>query len=97
MPLPEIIDRRFPDINLERNLPNITIRAPKAIQDDTTRFLETMARTSLLAIGLSGGLAILASTWLFWNITRPLAKLRSAAEAIAAGDLQARVPLKRTK
>jgi len=94
MPLPEIIDRRFPDINLERNLPNITIRAPKAIQDDTTRFLETMARTSLLAIGLSGGLAILASTWLFWNITRPLAKLRSAAEAIAAGDLQARVPLK---
>ena len=68
---------------------------PQTVQDDAGLFLETMTNTLMGAICISAVLALLASTWLFWAITRPLSRLRQATEAVAAGDLGARAPVKR--
>lgn len=48
----------------------------------------------MIAVSVSGFLAILAGTWLFWQITRPLARLRDAAKQVAAGKLDTRVQVK---
>lgn len=92
--VPETLSTRFPNLDLEW-LPRVTsVDVPRVVQNEATQFLTTMRDTILIAVSVSGGLAILASTWLFWQITRPLSRLRTAVEAVAGGDLQARVPVK---
>ncbi len=86
---------RFRDVIAQEAMPSISIDVPQTVQDDALSFLSTMRDTTLIAVGISGGLAILASTWLFWQIARPLTRLRQATEAVAAGDLTARAPVKR--
>lgn len=55
------------------------------------RFLTTVNRWLLAAGLLAVGLALILGLYLTWNITAPLRKLRSAAQAIASGDLTQRV------
>lgn len=93
--LSDFFDGRFREVIAQEAMPSISVTVPQTVQNDAVLFLETMRDTTLIAVGISGGLAILASTWLFWQITRPLSKLRNATEAIAAGDLAARAPVKR--
>ena len=95
IPLPGEFRRLLNEVIRRESIPPISVRVPQSVQDDAVQFLETMRDTLLLAVGFSGTLAIIASTWLFWGITRPLSKLRSATEAIAGGDLKARAPIKR--
>jgi signal transduction histidine kinase len=92
--LPEIIRRSIPDGLTRYTIPPINVTVPRSVQNEANLFLETTRDAVLIALSVSGGLAILASTWLFWQITRPMSKLRSAAEAVAGGDLQARVKVK---
>ena len=94
-PVPEELKRRLPELFSEEGLPAISVQVPQAVQDDAGQFLQIMSNTLMTAICFSAGLALLASTWLFWGITRPLSKLRQATEAVAAGDLGARAPVKR--
>ncbi len=91
----DVFNGRFRDLIEQEALPSISVTVPQTVQNDAVRFLETMRDTTLVAVGISGGLAILASTWLFWQITRPLTRLRQATEAVAGGDLTARAPVKR--
>jgi signal transduction histidine kinase len=91
----DILDGRFRDLIEQQTAPSISVTVPQAVQQDAVQFLQTMRDTTLISVGISGGLAILASTWLFWQITRPLSKLRQATEAVADGDLSARAPVKR--
>ena len=93
--LSDFLDGRFSEAIAQEAMPSINIDVPQSVQNDALQFLETMRDTTLIAVGISGGLAILASTWLFWQIARPLTKLRQATEAVAAGDLAARAPVKR--
>jgi signal transduction histidine kinase len=95
LPLPDELNRLLTDLIRTETVPSISVSVPQSVQDEAVQFLETMRDTLLLAVGFSGALAIIASTWLFWGITRPLSKLRSATEAIASGDLAARAPVKR--
>jgi signal transduction histidine kinase len=92
--LPEIITRNFPDGLTRFTFPSYNVTVPRSVQTEAILFLETTRDAVLIALSVSGGLAILASTWLFWQITRPMSKLRAAAEAVAGGDLQARVNVK---
>lgn len=94
-PLPPELKNILIEIFETETVPSISVNVPQTVQDDAARFLETMRDTLLIAVGFSGALAIMASTWLFWGITRPLSKLRSATEAVAGGDLAARAPVKR--
>jgi len=94
-PIPDAVQRRLPNLFDQQDFPAINVQVPQTVQDDAGLFLETMSRTLLTTVGISAGLALLASTWLFWGITRPLSKLRTATEAVAAGDLTARAPVKR--
>lgn len=93
--LSDFLDGRFREVITEEAMPSINVTVPQVVRDDATIFLQTMRDTTLIAVGISGGLAVLASTWLFWGITRPLSKLRKATEDVAGGDLTARAPVKR--
>lgn len=95
MPLPGELNRMLTDLISAEAIPAISVTVPQRVQDDAAQFLETMRDTLLVAVGFSAFLALVASTWLFWGITRPLSKLRNATEAIAGGDLAARAPVKR--
>ena len=95
IPLPAEFKRFITEVIRSETIPSINVNLPQNVQDDAVQFLETMRDTLLLAVGFSGVLAVVASTWLFWGITRPLSKLRSATEAIAGGNLAARAPVKR--
>lgn len=92
--LPEIITRNIPEDITRFTIPSISVTVPRTVQNEANIFLQTTRDAVLIALSVSAGLAILASTWLFWQITRPMSKLRAAAEAVAGGDLQARVKVK---
>jgi signal transduction histidine kinase len=55
------------------------------------RFLTAVNLWLLFAGLLAGGLALILGLYLAWQITAPLRQLRSAAQAIAGGDLSRRV------
>lgn len=93
--LEDVLDGRLRELIEQEAAPSISVTVPQVVQQDAVQFLQTMRDTTLISVGISGGLAILASTWLFWQITRPLSKLRQATEAVASGDLSARAPVKR--
>lgn len=57
------------------------------------KFLTTVNHWLLAAGLLAGGLALILGLYLAWHITAPLRKLRSAAQAIASGDLTQRVKI----
>jgi signal transduction histidine kinase len=94
-PVPDEVQRRLNELADGRGIPSIGVQVPQTVQDDAGLFLETMTNTLMSAICISSILALLASTWLFWSITRPLSRLRQATEAVATGDLGARAPVKR--
>jgi signal transduction histidine kinase len=94
-PVPDEVQRRLNELADGRGIPSIGVQVPQTVQDDAGLFLETMTNTLMSAICISSILALLASTWLFWSITRPLSRLRQATEAVAGGDLGARAPVKR--
>ncbi len=56
-------------------------------------FLTGISRAIVPAALVAGGLALLMGTLLFLRITSPLRKLQQATQALAAGDLEARVPV----
>ena len=93
--LEDVLDGRLRELIEQEAAPSISVTVPQVVQQDAVQFLQTMRDTTLISVAISGGLAILASTWLFWQITRPLSKLRQATEALAGGDLSARAPVKR--
>jgi signal transduction histidine kinase len=93
--LPEEIQQRLNEALNRGNVPQINVTVPQTVQNDAGVFLQNMSNTLMSAICVSSILALLASTWLFWGITRPLSKLRQATEAVAGGDLTARAPVRR--
>lgn len=75
----------------------ITVPLETALQESTARggnqFLDNIQRALLLVIGFTTLLTIVAGTFLFRQITRPLARLETAALAIGDGQLDVRVPV----
>ena len=78
----------------DQALSQIDVRIPEIVRSQSAQLARDVQSTVLVAVGVSGFLAILAGTWLFWQITRPLTRLRDAAEQIAAGKLDTRVQVK---
>ncbi len=78
----------------DQTLSQIDVQIPEIVRTQSTQFARDVQITVMVAVGLSGFLAILAGTWLFWQITRPLAWLRDATEQVAAGKLDTRVRIK---
>ncbi|MFN2222093.1 MAG: HAMP domain-containing protein, partial [Candidatus Promineifilaceae bacterium] len=93
--IPEEIQQRLNEALNRGDVPQINVTVPEDVQQDAGVFLQNMSNTLMSAICVSSILALLASTWLFWGITRPLSKLRQATEAVAGGDLTARAPVRR--
>ncbi|MDX1414271.1 MAG: ATP-binding protein [Candidatus Promineifilaceae bacterium] len=78
----------------DQALSEINVQIPEIVRSQSTQLARDVQNTVLVAVTISGLLAILAGTWLFWQITRPLARLRVAADEIAAGKLDTRVQVK---
>ena len=78
----------------DQALSQIDVQIPEIVRSQSAQLARDVQSTVLVAVGVSGFLAILAGTWLFWQITRPLTRLRDAAEQIAAGKLDTRVQVK---
>jgi signal transduction histidine kinase len=78
----------------DQDLSQIDVQIPEIVRSQSAQLARDVQSTVLVAVGVSGFLAILAGTWLFWQITRPLARLRDAAEQIADGKLDTRVRVK---
>ena len=78
----------------DQALSQIDVQIPEIVRSQSVQLARDVQTTVLVAVGVSGFLAILAGTWLFWQITRPLARLRDAAEQIADGKLDTRVQVK---
>ncbi len=72
----------------------IDVQIPEIVRTQGTQLAQDVLNTVVVAVSISGFLAIIAGTWLFWQITRPLARLRDAAEQVAAGKLETRVRVK---
>ena len=72
----------------------IEVQIPEIVQTQGAQFARDVSNTILIAAGTAGFLAILAGVWLSWQITRPLARLRDAAEQFAKGKLDTRVQVK---
>ena len=72
-------------------LSQINVQIPEIVRSQTTQLAQDIQNTVLVTVSVSALLAVLAATWLFWQITRPLARLREAAEQVAGGNLEARV------
>ncbi len=78
----------------DRPLSQIDVQIPEIVRSQSAQLARDVGNTVLVAAGVSGFLAMLAGTWLFWQITRPLAWLRDGAEQVAAGKLDTRVRIK---
>lgn len=75
----------------------ITVPMQEAIRETTTaesaQFLANLRRAALGAVGFAATLALIMGTLLFRQITRPLARLQTAALALGAGEMGVRVPV----
>ncbi len=69
----------------------IEVQIPEIVGSQSAQLARDVGTTLMVAAGASGLLAILAGVWLSWQITRPLARLRNAAEQFATGKLDTRV------
>jgi signal transduction histidine kinase len=78
----------------DQTLSQIDVQIPEIVRSQSTQLARDVQITVLVAASVSGLLAMIAGTWLFWQITRPLARLRDAAEQVAAGKLNTRVRVK---
>lgn len=78
----------------DQDISQIDVQIPEIVRVQSSRLARQVQETVLVAVGVSGFLAIVAGTWLFWQITRPLARLRDATEQVAAGNLDTRVVVK---
>ena len=78
----------------DQDLSQIEVQIPEIVSSQSAQLAQDIQTTVLSAAGVSALLALLAGTWLFWQITRPLSRLRVAAESVAAGNLEARVRVK---
>lgn len=76
---------------------SITVPMQDAIRDTTTaesvQFLANLRRAALGAVGFAAALTLITGTLLFRQITRPLARLQTAALALGAGEMGIRVPV----
>ena len=75
----------------DQSLSQIEVQIPEIVRTQSAQLARDVGNTILIAVGASTFLAMIAGTWLFWQITRPLARLRDAAEQIATGKLDTRV------
>ncbi|MCB8962320.1 MAG: HAMP domain-containing protein [Ardenticatenales bacterium] len=80
----------------ESPVSQINVQIPAIVQSQANQLAQDIGSTVLVTVSVAALLAVLAATWLFWQITRPLARLRDAAEQVAGGNLEARVKI-RTK
>ncbi len=92
--------RISPDGNInitgrDQSISQIDVQIPEIVRTQSARLARDVLNTVVVAAGISGFLAMIAGTWLFWQITRPLVRLRDAAEQVAAGKLETRVRVKR--
>ena len=78
----------------DQAISQIDIKIPEIVRSQSTQLANDVLNTILVAVGISGFLAMVAGTLLFWQITRPLAQLRDAAAQVAAGKLDTRVRVK---
>ena len=78
----------------DQALSQIDVQIPEIVRSQSAQLARDVQTTVMVAVSVSGFLAILAGTWLFWQITRPLARLHDAAEQIADGKLDTRVHVK---
>jgi signal transduction histidine kinase len=67
---------------------------PAGITAPGRQFLDNVRRRALIAVAITGSLALVLGTILFRGITRPLNGLRRAAQSLAEGNLSVRVPVK---
>jgi two-component system sensor histidine kinase BaeS len=63
---------------------------------DENALLSGLNRAALISALVAGGLALLLAVMLAYWLLRPVADLRTAAAALASGDLSQRVPLRGT-
>lgn len=78
----------------DQTLSQIDVQIPEIVRSQSAQLANNVLTTVLVAASVSGFLAMVAGTWLFWQITRPLSRLRDAAEQVAAGKLGTRVQVK---
>jgi signal transduction histidine kinase len=78
----------------DQQISRIDVQIPEIVRNQSAQLAREVQGTILVAVGVSSLLALVASTWLFWQITRPLARLRDAAERVASGKLDTRVQVK---
>jgi signal transduction histidine kinase len=78
----------------EQPFDQIEVQIPEIVTEQSNKLAAEVGTTLLVAASTSGFLAIIAGVWLSWQITRPLARLRNAAEQFATGKLDIRVQVK---
>ncbi len=57
-------------------------------------FLADVQETAQTAVAVAGFASLILGTILFYQITRPMSQMRRAAQALAAGDTEVRVPVR---
>lgn len=72
----------------------IDVQIPEIVRSQSAQLARDVKNTIMFAVSAASVLAMIAGTWLFWQITRPLARLRDATVQIAAGKLNTRVQVK---
>lgn len=78
----------------DQSISQIDVQIPEIVRSQSAQLARDVQNTILFAVSAASVLAMIASTWLFWQITRPLARLRDATVQIAAGKLDTRVRVK---
>lgn len=103
----QVVQRSFspdaiqPDLSIQESTPEkviaITVPMQNAIQETTAaesaRFLTNLRWAALGVLSMAAVLALLTGTWLFRQITRPLARLQTSAVQLGSGQMSVRVPV----
>ncbi|MCP5096259.1 MAG: HAMP domain-containing protein, partial [Chloroflexi bacterium] len=71
------------------------ILVPDSVEEQGLQFLGDVREATETAVIVGGIVSFVLGTMLFWQITRPLAKLRQATQDIAQGQTGVRVPVRR--
>jgi signal transduction histidine kinase len=71
------------------------ILVPDSLEEQGFQFLRDMQEATETAVIAGGIVSLVLGTLLFWQITRPLAKIRHATQLLAQGQTGVRVPIRR--